>query len=355
MNTTVVKRPPRASGPQAPEGQIELAQPPVLGEPAMADLGSVVVMLPMGIGAGAMGMMFVVGGSTSSYMMSGMMGIGMMSMGLGQLGRAGFERKRRMRAERRDYMRYLTQLRTQVREAAAAQVTAAVYDNPPPRQLWSLVQGPRVWERRASHEDFAKVRIGLGTRRAALELVPPQTKPVEDLDPLTAISLRRFTEAFQTVPGMPIPVALRSFTSVEFAGDIDDALDLTRAMLAQLVALHSPDELRVAVLTDPQDQDVWEWVKWLPHNAHPRERDQAGPSAWSPPTTPNCSTCWAPTSSTAATTTRRRPPAPPSPSWSSSPTARRSPPTPACWGTDCATPSCSISPAPCRAAPPSCD
>ncbi|MEU8472986.1 type VII secretion protein EccCa [Streptomyces sp. NPDC029006] len=277
MNTIVVKRPPRASGPQTPEGQIELAQPPVLGEPAMADLGSVVVMLPMGIGAGAMGMMFVVGGSATTYMMSGMMGIAMMSMGLGQIGRSGLDRKRRMRAERRDYMRYLAQLRGQVREAAAAQVTAAVYDNPPPRQLWSLVRGPRVWERRAAHDDFAKVRIGLGTRRAALELVPPQTKPVEDLDPLTAISLRRFTEAFQTVPGMPIPVALRSFTSVEFAGDIDDALDLVRAMIGQLVALHSPDELRVAVLTDPRERDTWEWVKWLPHNAHPREQDQAGP------------------------------------------------------------------------------
>lgn len=143
MNTTIVKRPPRASGPQTPEGQIELAQPPVLGEPAMADLGSVVVMLPMGIGAGAMGMMFVVGGSTSTYMMSGMMGIGMMSMGLGQLGRSGFERKRRMRAERRDYMRYLAQLRGQVREAAAAQVTAAVYDNPRPASCgrWSRAPG----------------------------------------------------------------------------------------------------------------------------------------------------------------------------------------------------------------------
>ncbi|MFD9391147.1 type VII secretion protein EccCa [Streptomyces sp. NPDC060000] len=277
MNTVVVKRPPRVSGPEVPEGRIELAQPPVLGEPAAADLGSVMVVLPMGIGFGAMALMFTVGSSTSTYLMSGMMGVGMMSMSMGQIGRAGLDRKRRMRAERRDYLRYLAQLRVQARQAAAAQLAAAVWDNPPPEQLWSVVRSSRVWERRSAHEDFAKVRIGLGVRRAALELVPPETKPVEDLDPLTAISLRRFTAAFQTVPGMPIPVALRSFTSVEFAGDVRHALDLVRAMLGQLVTLHSPDELRVAVLTDDTGRVEWEWVKWLPHNAHPRERDQAGP------------------------------------------------------------------------------
>ncbi|GAA4806747.1 type VII secretion protein EccCa [Streptomyces ziwulingensis] len=277
MNTVVVKRPPRVSGPEVPESRIELAQPPVLGEPASADLGSVMVVLPMGIGFGAMALMFTAGSGTSTYLMSGMMGVGMMSMSMGQIGRAGLERKRQMRAERRDYLRYLAQLRVQARQAAEAQLTASLWDNPPPERLWALVRSARVWERRAAHDDFAKVRIGLGTRRAALELVPPETKPVEDLDPLAAISLRRFTAAFQTVPGMPIPVALRSFTSVELAGDIEDALDLVRAVLGQLVTLHSPDELRVAVLTDESGREEWEWVKWLPHNIHPRESDAAGP------------------------------------------------------------------------------
>ncbi|GGU60037.1 type VII secretion protein EccC [Streptomyces daghestanicus] len=277
MNTVVVKRPPRVSGPEVPETRIELAEPPILGEPASADLGSVMVVLPMGIGFGAMALMFTAGGSTSTYMMSGMMGIGMISMSMGQIGRAGLERKRRMRSERRDYLRYLAQLRTQARQTAEAQVAASLWDNPPPDRLWSVVGSTRVWERRAAHDDFAKVRIGLGTRRAALELVAPETKPVEDLDPLAAISLRRFTAAFQTVPDMPIPVGLRSFTSVELAGDIEDALGLVRAVLGQLVTLHSPDELRVAVLTDETGRAEWEWVKWLPHNAHPKEYDEAGP------------------------------------------------------------------------------
>ncbi|MEU6220135.1 type VII secretion protein EccCa [Streptomyces sp. NPDC047022] len=278
MSTVVVKRSARVPGPEAPEGRIELAEPPVLGEPPTADFTSVMLYLPMALGAGAMVMMFTVGArSPSTYMMSGMMGVAMMSMGLGQLGRRGAERKRRMRAERRDYLRYLAQLRRQARQAAAVQRAAASWDHPRPQDLWAVAAGPRLWERRSGHEDFAEVRIGLGVRRAALVLVPPETKPVEDLEPLSAVSLRRFTKAFQSVDQLPVPVPLRRFTSVEFAGDGLAALGLLRAMIGQLAVLHSPDELRIALLTDAVGREEWDWLKWLPHNAHPYEEDDAGP------------------------------------------------------------------------------
>ncbi|HEY0719062.1 MAG TPA: type VII secretion protein EccCa [Streptosporangiaceae bacterium] len=278
MSTFIVKRGPRASGPELPEGQVLLAEPPVLPEPSTADFGSAFGFLPMALGAGTMGLMFSVAhGSPTTYMMSGMMGTSMMSMGLSQLGRSGLDRSRRVRAERRDYLRYLAQLRDQAVAAAAEQRDALLWDNPDPRDLWSIAAGPRLWERRPAHDDFGKVRIGLGDRRAALEFVPPQTKPIEDLEPLSAISLRRFIRTFQSVAGSPVTLTLRNFTSVEFAGEDAPALALIRSVLGQLVTLHSPDELRVAVLTDDPSRPEWEWVKWLPHNAHPHEEDAAGP------------------------------------------------------------------------------
>ncbi|GGN05927.1 type VII secretion protein EccC [Streptomyces fuscichromogenes] len=204
------------------------------------------------------------------------MGIAMVSMTLTQIGRPGAERRRRMRAERRDYLRYLGQKRVQARQAADEQRTALLWDNPEASELWALAGGPRLWERRPGHEDFGRVRIGLATRRAALEFLPPQTRPVEDLEPLCAISLRRFTKAHQTVPLLPVPVSLRRFTSVEFTGETGEAVALARAVLGQLAVFHSPDELRVAVLGDEAARREWDWLKWLPHNAHPAEEDAAG-------------------------------------------------------------------------------
>ncbi|MDQ2588767.1 type VII secretion protein EccCa [Saccharothrix yanglingensis] len=280
MSTTTVKRRPRAAGPELPEGQEELQEPPVMPEPAARDFGSALMFIPMAIGPIAMILVFSSAGAGASpmiYVMGGAMGIAMITMGLSQLGRAGSERKRKLNSERRDYLRYIDQLRTRARKTADEQRAAVAWNNPDPSWLWSVASGPRLWERRGSHDDFARVRIGLGTQQAAMEFTPPSTKPIEDLEPLSAISLRRFSETYRTVGGIPISVGLRSFTSVEFAGDPDAAVELVRAMLAQLVTFHAPDELRVAVLAGEATQPGWDWVKWLPHNVHPTALGAGGP------------------------------------------------------------------------------
>ncbi len=276
VSTVTVKRPPRADGPPMPSGEVELQEPPVMAEPAPMDLRSFMMVLPMGLGMGAMIMMYgMYSNSSVAYLMGGMMGGGMIAMGAVQIGRAAGERKRKMKAERRDYLRYIAQLRKHAREAADEQRRAVCWHNPEPSRLWTIAMGSRLWERRAGHDDFARVRIGLGRQDAAIDYIPPSTKPVEDLEPLSSISLRRFTEAYRTVDGMPIAIGLRSFTSIEFCREMEPSMALARAMIGQLVTLHAPDELRIAVLTE-SDGD-WDWVKWLPHNAHPTEHDSAGP------------------------------------------------------------------------------
>ncbi|MFF7189956.1 type VII secretion protein EccCa [Streptomyces sp. NPDC008222] len=64
---------------------------------------------------------------------------------------------------------------------------------------------------------------------------------------------------------------------MELAGEPEPALALLRAMIGQLVVFHSPDELRIAVLGGESARDEWDWLTWLPHNAHPNEADDAGP------------------------------------------------------------------------------
>ncbi|WBB80458.1 type VII secretion protein EccCa [Micromonospora sp. WMMD882] len=278
MSTVTVKRPPRATGPDAPDGEVELQEPPLMAEEAPLDFRSFVMIVPMGLGMGAMMAMFgLYNRAPVLYVMGGAMAVGMLLMGVVQIGRAAADRKRQMRGERRDFLRYIAQLRRQAREAAEQQRQAVVWTHPQPDWLWSVAMSSRLWERRPSHDDFARVRIGLGRQNAMLRFLPPQTKPIEDLEPLASISLRRFSEAYRTVSGVPTSVGLRSFTSVEFEGDADAAVDLVRAMVAALVTLHAPDELRVAVLTPEVHRGPWDWIKWLPHNAHPTAFDAAGP------------------------------------------------------------------------------
>ena len=125
---------------------------------------------------------------------------------------------------------------------------------PEPSELRWLVTGSdlaRVWERRPSDDDFGSVRLGTGTQHLAVRLIPPQTKPVEDLDPLCAGALRRFVRAHARQPGLPVGISLRAFSRVVLSGDAEEAAAMVRAMIAQIAVFHSPDDVRICVCASP--------------------------------------------------------------------------------------------------------
>jgi S-DNA-T family DNA segregation ATPase FtsK/SpoIIIE len=110
-----------------------------------------------------------------------------------------------------------------------------------------------------------------------VRLVPPDSKPIEDLDPLCAGALRRFIRAQSQVPALPVEVSLRSVTRIVLTGDRAAAPALARALIAQLAVSHSPADVRISVCAPADRIQRWEWVKWLPHSRHPTEQDAAGP------------------------------------------------------------------------------
>ncbi|BCY13391.1 type VII secretion protein EccCa [Actinoplanes sp. L3-i22] len=279
MSIVTVKRPPRVDPPKLPDGQVELQEPPVMAEPAQPDFRAFMMVIPMGLGMGGMFLLYGMSNrSPAMYVMGIVMAVGMAGMGAMQIGRNAAERKTKMRSERRDFLRYIAQIRKKARQSAREQRQSVLWNNPAPGALWSIAMGARIWERRPSHEDFGRVRIGLGRQGSSVKYVAPSTKPIEDLEPLSSISLRRFGEAYRTVSGVPIAVGVRSFTSIELEGELERTLGLARAMIAQLVTFHAPDEFRVVLLCGPAEREKhWDWVKWLPHSAHPAAEDAAGP------------------------------------------------------------------------------
>jgi S-DNA-T family DNA segregation ATPase FtsK/SpoIIIE len=206
-----------------------------------------------------------------------MYGLSSFGMIMGQMGRNTGDRTRKIDGERRDYLRYLGQARRRVRQAAAQQRDALTWNNPDPDCLWSFAMSDRLWERRSDDDDFGQLRLATGSQRLALRLVPPETRPIEDLDPITAGALRSFVAAHRTVPDLPVAVGVRNYARVAFEGDQRAIRALTRALLAQAAVFHAPDDLRVALCVSPDRLREWEWLKWLPHALHPTLVDGAGP------------------------------------------------------------------------------
>jgi len=278
VSTVVFRRPPRQPAPPLPRGELMLESPPELPEQLPRGIGQMLMFLPMLAGVGAMAFMYSGGQNNTRMMVTGaLFGVSMLGMAVTQFTQGGGEKKHELDAERRDYMRYLAQVRKQARRAASQQRAAVLWRHPAPDALWATAASKRLWERRPTDDDFVEVRMAVGPQRLAVSMITPETKPVEDLEPMTAIALRRFVRAHSIVPGLPIAVSLRAFSKVVLRGDRDPVMDFLRAMLAQLVTFHAPDELRVAVVTPQERAAEWDWVKWLPHNQYDREVDAAGP------------------------------------------------------------------------------
>lgn len=258
-------------GPPLPDGDVHLEPPPEVTRPLPRNV--LATVLPVVMVAGMVGFLVISGGGTTSLLMGGMMAMSMVGMLVNGGGRQG-KSPAAVDEERKDYLGYLARMRADIRHTAAAQLRAALWAHPDPEALTSIARSQRLWERRRSDPDFGLVRVGRGVQRLVTRLIPPQTGPVEDLEPVSALALRRLVRAHSSVADLPIAVELRAFPVVALLGD--DPRGLARAMLVQAATLHTPEDLLVAVVTAGLERTRWEWVKWLPHAQHPTATDALG-------------------------------------------------------------------------------
>ncbi|WP_419998356.1 type VII secretion protein EccCa [Streptomyces boninensis] len=276
MANIIVKRPPRELPPEVPSEPLQLQAPPEL--PRGYQEGMLLQILPM-LGMGGMVVFFFMPGAHPFMRIMGMVMIAAtIAMIVAMVVRYRKGNQGEMADLRRDYLKYLSQTRRHVRRTAQQQRDAQYYLHPSPEQLWALVaEGSRLWERRAGNEDFAEVRVGLGTQDLATPLVVPETAPVDEIEPLAAGAMHQFLNTHSRVEGLPLAISLRAFYHLTVSGDPASVYATARSMVAQLASLHSPDDLVIAIAAGHNTADAWEWAKWLPHvQTTPANADGAG-------------------------------------------------------------------------------
>ncbi|MFD5178467.1 type VII secretion protein EccCa [Nocardia sp. NPDC058379] len=279
MATEGFVRRPRIAPPRAPGGEVALTPPPeiqrAIPSPLMMKLMPVIMVVAV---VGMIAMMVSMGrnllANPMMMMFPMMMLMSMVGMMAGMRG-GGPKRAVELNEERKDYFRYLDQVRKDVRNTGVKQLETLDWSHPEPADLPALIGSRRMWERRPNDPDFGHVRVGVGSHRLATKLARPETGPLEDLEPVSTVALRRFVRTHSVVHELPTAVSLRAFPAINIGGDLDEGRELVRAMLMELTTFHGPDNLVVAIVcADPDGH--WAWAKWLPHVQHPSVRDGLG-------------------------------------------------------------------------------
>jgi DNA segregation ATPase FtsK/SpoIIIE-like protein len=150
-----------------------------------------------------------------------------------------------------------------------------------------------MWERSSSEHDlalhFGFVRFGTGTSDLAKQLVTAPLGDSADCEPVCYDALRKFTLEQSKISGIAKPLSLKAIPLLALVSEDgpDAVYGVVRAMICQAACFHSPQDLKVMVVTD--DGARWDWLKWLPHCQHEELVDSGGPMrmVWTSPTAMN--------------------------------------------------------------------
>lgn len=250
------------------------------------------IVMPVGMGVAFLGMMALM--LTQPGLRGGTMGImtlffpvmmivSMLSYGFMNRGGGGDKQLTGSALEqaRRDYCMKLDESRDRVQDAARAQHAQFEYLHPEPALLLGLVGSARMWCRTPDHPVlkiwFSHVRMGLGTSKVVKELETSELGRREDYEPVTYDASSAFLQTQSKLHLAPKPMSLRNIAGMALVArdGMEPVYGLARAMICQAAVAHSPRDFKIMIVTD--DIARWEWCKWLPHCAHPTERDRGGP------------------------------------------------------------------------------
>ncbi|MFS3128486.1 type VII secretion protein EccCa [Nocardioides sp. Bht2] len=281
---TTLRSGTRLDPPEMPSGQIKLQPPPELQQhegvgqammmaiPMLGSVGSILLVATMstgGSGAPSSSRLLITGGMFL-FATLGFIGV--------QIDRQRKQRQQQVVGSRTEYLRYLATIRKVARDAADQQRAALTWHHPDPAALPALAEDrTRLWENGSNDPQFLHVRYGLSVQPLSLELVPPESAPVEQVDPTAASALHRLLVVHRVQPNLPASIDLRAFDRVELTGPEENSRASARALLCSAAAFHNPENLLIAVLCHPRHLPEWDWLKWLPHSLSSHQGDAVGP------------------------------------------------------------------------------
>ncbi|WP_237704733.1 type VII secretion protein EccCa [Nesterenkonia sp. F] len=284
----LVHRPARTSTPARFGDVLDLERPPQVDESGQGGMGFL-GLIPLLGAAGSMTVMMLFRGSPFAAVGALMMIVtvtGAVVMMFSQRGKAG----RRRRTLRDQYLEYLERRRYEHLAEEQQIRSRARSCDPEPEALLDIAADPhRLWERRRSHEDFMRLRLGTGSVPARDIRLQGESESGQRPDPHMQQEMQNIIDRFSTAPDMPVLIDLRHHGSVSIVGDRAFGHQVLRNLLLPALVFHSPEDLHLAAAVpqrhtqDPHEDsaegpdDEWGWLALVPHIL-----DQSRPTEFGP-------------------------------------------------------------------------
>lgn len=265
MTQRIVHRPARTVRPLTAPPDRTLATPPAVGSGSVAGL-PMQALLPLVGAVSSMTMMLVLRNNPLMVLVALVVLVVALVGGLGTALSQRGNATRARQDQRERYLDHLETLRADLRAAEHAARAEAHTVHPAPEALLDVVRDPaRLWERRRWDPDFLEVRVGIGDVPRPGLTMPLTDSPAEPPDPMLLAEARSVVDRHSRLRHVPVAVPLDGVGDVAVVGGRAEALGVVHAMLAQVAALHAPDDVRIALVAPPDRLADWRGVDLLPH------------------------------------------------------------------------------------------
>lgn len=124
-----------------------------------------------------------------------------------------------------------------------------------------------LWNRNPRHEDFMRQRLGTGSIPFQMMINVPKERFTLKSDELSE-KPRMIQQEFSTLYDVPVGVDLLSHRLIGVVGGAKKkgAFDIVRLISAQIAANNCYTDVKLVYIYDGnQDEENWEYARWLPH------------------------------------------------------------------------------------------
>ena len=180
-----------------------------------------------------------------------------------------YEKKQKLKAEkeRQDkYLAYLSEIGDRIRAVNREQCDIMNTNLVTQEECAVRIAKTKdnLWERVIGQTDFLRLRLGIGSLPARLELKYPEKKFTLEDDTLQNAMLS-LAEEPKVLKPVPISIPLTECIAAGVYGKKHNTDNMIKALIMQMISLHSYDELKIMLIIDKAEYETWSFVKNIPH------------------------------------------------------------------------------------------
>ena len=181
-----------------------------------------------------------------------------------------YQKKRHKQKEakkKQKYTEYLAGKEQEINQALEREIQVLKSNYPSvPECCSKILSGNKsvIWTKEVSDEDFLTVRLGMGTAKSKLVVKAPEKHFTVEENKLEE-KVYEISKNSEKINNVPVTFSFLDKNISAIICNIKNSEDYVNGLLLQLMAYHSPLDLKIVFLLDNRDIEKYSYMKYSPH------------------------------------------------------------------------------------------